>query len=94
MREFPMQPIVLDKSGVVRFRRNAMVRFLLDWATERGMGLSELAMQEFSVSDREQFAQLIGYSVSGFGGLSYVREETAAIADKEAEAVLTKWIGG
>ncbi|GMV06748.1 MAG: hypothetical protein AMXMBFR53_30230 [Gemmatimonadota bacterium] len=30
----------------------------------------------FSVEDSEQFAQLIGYSLSGFGELSYVTDET------------------
>lgn len=44
----PMQPLFVDGDGVIRFRPNALVRFLLE--------------------------QLIGYSASGWGELSYVNE--------------------
>lgn len=83
MPEHPMQPLVKD-DGVVRFYPNAIVRFLLDWATPRGMSLNELAIMPFSDADREQFAQLIGYSLSGFGELRYVRDETYAEAARTA----------
>lgn len=72
----PMQPLVRDASGVVRFKENAIVRTLLDWATPRGMSLNELAVMDFSQEDREQFAQLIGYSVGGYGELSYVSDDS------------------
>jgi len=36
----------------------------------------EKDQHDFSQEDREQFAQLIGYSLSGFGELSYVSDET------------------
>ncbi len=39
----------------------------------------------FSDEDREQFAQLIGYSLNGFGELSYVSEETYEAAERSAE---------
>jgi hypothetical protein len=67
----PIQPII---NG--RFKENKIVRHLLDWASERGMGPNELAVMEFSKDDRVQFAQLIGYSFGGFGSLSYVDDDT------------------
>ena len=41
----------------------------------------------FSDEDREQFAQLIGYSVSGFGELSYASAEMVEKADEIAEDI-------
>lgn len=72
----PIQPLAQDERGVLRFKENALVRHLLDWATARGCGMNELALVEASDDDREQFAQLIGYSLSGFGDLGYVSDET------------------
>ena len=69
----PIQPIVKDKKGVPRFKENKIVMYLLD---NGGIDLNELATKKFSVEDQEQFAQLIGYSLSGFGELSYVTDET------------------
>ncbi len=70
MSRQPMQPIERDRQGVVRFRKNAIVRYLLGAATEAGVAdLNRLAMMSFSDEDRQQFAQLIGYSVSGYGDL-------------------------
>ncbi|MGB4951239.1 MAG: hypothetical protein WBO55_11455 [Rhizobiaceae bacterium] len=63
-----MQKIVIDERGVVRFKANAIVRYLLDTYTD----MNALAMLDFSNEDRQQFAQLIGYSLSGYGDLSYV----------------------
>jgi hypothetical protein len=37
--------------------------------------MNSLARMNFSNEDREQFAQLIGYSLSGFSELSYVSDE-------------------
>lgn len=72
----PIQPLYTDEHGVVRFKENAIVRQLLDFASERGMSLNEIARMPFSREDRVQFAQLIGYSLSGFGTLSYVDNDT------------------
>lgn len=69
----PIQPTVIDGHGVLRFKANAIVLFLL---AELPGGLNTIAHRNFSREDREQFAQLIGYSVSGAGDLSYVRPET------------------
>lgn len=66
----PMQPLV-EADGVIRFKANAIVRHLLD---NGGIDLNQLARMEFSQDDRVQFAQLIGYSLSGFGELGYVND--------------------
>jgi len=81
----PMQPIVLDEHGRPRFKQNAIVRFLLDFSQGKGIGMNELAMMPFSPEDRVHFAQLIGYTVSGFGELSYADPEVVSKADAEAE---------
>ncbi len=77
----PMQKIVWDE-GIIRFRRNAIVRMLLD---EGPFDLNQIAMRNFSQEDREQFTQLIGYSVSGAGDLSCMSPATIQRADIEAE---------
>lgn len=80
-KEQPMQPIEVDPDGILRFKANKIVRFLLDAGP---FDMNAIARMEFSKRDREQFAQLIGYSVSGFGDLSYVRRKTVNKADKLA----------
>jgi hypothetical protein len=79
----PLQPIEFDDTGeVIRFRENKIVRYLLDAGP---FDLNHLAcVPGFSVEDEVQFAQLIGYSVSGFGELSYVH------GTEEGRAALTK----
>ena len=79
----PMQPIEMVGS-VTRFRENQVVRHLLDHG---GIDMNALAVLDFSDEDRAQFAQLIGYSVSGFGDLSYADDETVERADMEAARV-------
>lgn len=69
-------------SGILRFRENAIVRYLLDNGTN---DMNTLAALPFSREDRVQFAQLIGYSLSGFGELSYV-----TAADYEAAEAKSK----
>ena len=69
----PIQPISLDNSGILRFKKNEIVCFLLD---NGPFDLNDLARRDFNSNDREQFAQLIGYSSSGFCSLSYVSDET------------------
>lgn len=68
----PIQPLEFDGHGVLRFKRNAIVRHLLDHG---GINMNDLARLEFAQEDREQFAQLIGYSHSGSGDLGYVSDE-------------------
>lgn len=84
----PMQPIEFDGKGVVRFRENRIVRHLLDFAKPRGCGLNEIARMEFSQDDRMQLAQLIGYSVSGYGDLGYASDESVETADRIADELI------
>ncbi len=72
----PMQPLVIDHLGTLRFKENPIVRSLLDYASERGYGLNEIACAQFDAEDQMQLAQLIGYSLSGYGTLSYVTDES------------------
>jgi hypothetical protein len=65
----PIQPIDTSESGTLRFHPNRIVRYLLD---NGGIDLNAIAKLQFPREDRVQFAQLIGYSLSGFGELSYV----------------------
>lgn len=88
MADHPMQPVVIDEQGTARFKANAIVRFLIDWATPRGIDMNALALMPFNQEDREQFAQLIGYSVSGFGDLSYASARLVNEADSQAEMLL------
>jgi hypothetical protein len=81
----PLQPLIKDDRGVIRFKANAIVRFLLDNGPHN---LNHLAVMNFSAEDHEQFAQLIGYSLSGFGDLDYVRNETYEAAAQMEQAGL------
>ena len=81
-KRHPMQPLEKDKNGVLRFKKNAIVEFLL----ENGeYDLNKLAGMRFSREDEEQFSQLIGYSLSGFSELSYVSEESFELAQRMAD---------
>lgn len=77
-----MQPVEFDADGVARFKANAIVRFLLDAGP---FDMNVLFCAPFKREDREQFAQLIGYSVSGAGGLPYMSAELIEKADAEVE---------
>lgn len=78
----PMQPVEYDDDGVIRFKENKIVRYMLDKGV---VTMNDLAIIPFSKEDREHFAQLIGYSVSGFGDLSYASSELVAKADEAAD---------
>lgn len=82
----PNQPVVLI-GNVARFKQNAIVRWLLEAGP---FDLNQIAVTPFSDDDRNQFAQLIGYSVSGFGELSYADPERVAAADRVVEQMLNK----
>lgn len=68
----PIQPLVMV-NDVLRFKENKIVTHLLSCA-ERGLraDMNSIGAGDFSVEDRAQFAQLIGYSWSGAGDLSYM----------------------
>lgn len=67
----PIQPLQME-SGVLRFKRNKIVEHLLN---KGGINMNDIARLDFSQEDREQFAQLIGYSHRGSGDLGYVSNE-------------------
>lgn len=50
-----------------------------------GINLNDLARIEFSQDDQQHFAQLIGYSLSGYGDLSYVDDASYEAAATMAE---------
>jgi hypothetical protein len=64
----PMQKIKFADDGVIRFVQNDIISYLVDIGA---IDLNKLAVMEFSKADRRQLSQLIGYSVSGYGGLSH-----------------------
>lgn len=74
----PIQPIVPDDEGVMRFKANQIVRDLLDSGP---FSMNSIAEGDYSREDRVQFAQLIGYSHSGFGDLPYVSNEDYEVAE-------------
>ena len=79
-----MRPLV-DVNGVIRFKRNAVVR----WLFEQGhFNLNRIPVDELPLEDVEEFWQMLGYSVSGYGELSFIRPETVAEADGAAEVIL------
>ncbi len=84
----PMQPVIKTDDNVLRFRPNKIVCYLRDLAREHKLAdLNSLAEMDFSQADREQFAQLIGYSIAGYHELSYVSDESATQASALAHAV-------
>lgn len=79
----PMQEITIA-DGVARFRANEIVRYIL----EKGpFDMNHLAGRDFTQADKMQFAQLIGYSVAGFGELSYAANRVVREADEIAEGL-------
>lgn len=90
MSKNPIQPLVVAESGVLRFKENAIVSYLLDFARKHGCDLNALACVDFNNDDRQQFAQLIGYSHDGYGSLSYSSDEvydTAMAVYKDSSAL-------
>jgi len=68
----PSQPVYFDHHDVLRFKKNKIVEYLLD---NGAIDLNMIASLDFSIDDRRQFAQLIGYSVSGYSELSYSNQD-------------------
>lgn len=83
------QPMIMV-DGVQRFQANAIVRYLLD---QGPFDMNHLAMQGFDAEDEAHFAQLIGYSVSGWGDLSYVSDDMWSEA-QAAQDARTKLLEG
>jgi hypothetical protein len=81
----PMQPLEDDGRGVIRFKRNEIVKFLIE---KGSIDLNKLACEHFKAEDREQFAQLLGYSLESFCDLSYASETTKQAASEAAKQLL------
>lgn len=79
MSKHPMQPLVRDEHGTIRFKENAIVRFLLDNGPH---DLNSIVRnKDFSQEDLDQFVQLIGRSLCGYHESSYVSEEAKDAAE-------------
>jgi hypothetical protein len=73
----PMQPLYLSANGNIRFRENVLVKYLIQHGN---IDLDDLREVDCPQEDREQLAQLVGYSLDGYGKLSYVTDETYDVA--------------
>ena len=74
----PIQPLANDAQGVTRFKANKIVQHLLD--THPACDMNVLEILDFTDDDRQQFAQLIGYSLSGYCSLSRYVDDAAYYA--------------
>jgi hypothetical protein len=83
MRTQPMQPIIKDNHGVFRFQENKIISMLCDAGQ---LDLNYIAGQciekKIPRVDQMQFWQMLGYSVSGFGDLSFASKDMVAAADE------------
>lgn len=83
----PIETCVAE-DGVLRFKENTLVTMLADNFKYEGMtGLNALSLyyqvNNIPVEEYSQITQLIGYSVSGWGGLSTTSdEEYYAVQDR------------
>lgn len=82
MANHPIQPLELQ-DGILRFKSNAIVRHLLDAGA---IDMNKIAVLNFTREDREQFAQLVGYSHAGAGDLSYMSDVVLEIARMQYES--------
>ena len=82
----PIQPIYTDSQKVVRFKPNKIVKALLE---NSSLDLNKIAEMDFDPDDRIQFAQLIGYSVSGIP-VCPGTEDTIEAADKMVQEGLSE----
>lgn len=84
-----MREIALDDKGTPRFKKNAVVRYLVN--TEI-ISLNEVLAFSLAnglpIEDVEEFWQMLGYSTAGYGDLSFVRDETKNAADEAANRLL------
>lgn len=80
----PIQKIYTSDTKVVRFQPNEIVRHILD---KQDINLNDISSLDFNNEDRSQFAQLIGYSVSGWSELPYVSADECKIVDQKQQAL-------
>lgn len=96
---FPIQPVAEDGTGVLRFVKNELVSALLDHGQATGFGLNDLA-KKFNKPEHaphwQQLAQLIGYSMNGYGELDAhnMRALRRAVRRLVQAEVANTWKGG
>ena len=77
--DFQDQPIYRDDAGTLRFQENPIVQYILRAGP---FDMNAIALLPcIPPWARAQFAQLIGYSLSGYGELSYVSDDLYERAD-------------
>ncbi|UTD55908.1 hypothetical protein [Halomonas sp. MS1] len=82
---YPMQPVSIDSRGSIRFEENPIISHLAREVSNLNDIAIWCAVNEVDAKYQEQLAQLIGYSVSGYGELSYVSDESFERAARLAE---------
>lgn len=80
----PIQPLLPEDGGGLRFKSNKIVEHVYDFAEKNGLELNKIAMMDFSDDDRQQFAQLLGYSFGGYGNLNCVDGDAYSAAQNIA----------
>jgi hypothetical protein len=81
----PMQPIYIDHQDVTRFKNNGVVQWIID---SKKLSLNDIDTEAFPAEDVAQFWQMLGYSTSGYGGLSFIPEAIVAEADAKAAELI------
>lgn len=77
----PVQPLVFDPHGVVRFKANAAVKALL--YKDSPLDLNQMCLMGFGKEDWDQFGQIIGYSHGG--SPSYISTRSLNASEREWE---------
>ena len=86
--EYPVQPMIKDEHGRVRFEANPIIEYLACKVSNLNDIAIWCAENNINPKYKEQLAQLIGYSVDGYGTLSYVSDESYNKADGKREELL------
>ncbi len=82
-QKHPDQPLYKDENGRLRFKKNAIVRYLVDAGS---IDLEQIDKIPFNLEDREQFYQLLGCSWSYFHELGFASLEEWNKTTSEWEA--------
>ncbi len=80
----PVQPLEMVE-GILRFKQNKIIRKLLDFSSEHGYSLNEIAKEYHDDEDYVQLMQLIGYSVVGNCDLNCVSDEEYERVNKQVD---------
>lgn len=87
--DHPLQPIVTDDHGVIRFKKN----HLIDWMVEI-LNLNEIARHQHTQEDYDQLLQLVGYSVSGAPLSAECRSRVDLAEDGKHESYHAGFVAG